>query len=128
MVDSVSGNKVTDTEGKEHSLTTVRPVPAASENVNITLRLAGSKQQEDIKRKQFKPFADKLVEYLSAHDGPAWTSNASSELRKDPAFARALGRMSFAAFVKLFPNLFKLQTGAAGGASKVRVNWCNTST
>ena len=119
LVDSVSGNKVTDTHGKEHSLTTVRPVPADSENVNITLRLAGSKQQEDIKRKQFKQFADKLVEILSAHNGPMWTSKASLELRRDPAFARTLGRMTFAAFVKLFPNKLKLQTGVAGGASKV---------
>ena len=117
LVDSVHGNVVKSTDGTEHSLTTVRPVPADSENTNITLRLVGSKQQEKVKRDKFKKFAEKLEEIVAG--GWVWTSSASSQLRRDPAFGPALGRMTFANFVRLFPDKFELKTSASGGASKV---------
>ena len=117
LVDSVHGNVVKSTDGTEHSLTTVRPVPTDSENTNITLRLVGSKQQEKAKREKFKKFAEKLEEIVAG--GWVWTPSASSQLRRDPAFGPALGRMTFANFVRLFPDKFELKTSASGGASKV---------
>ena len=117
LVDSVHGDAVKSKDGTEHSLTTVRPAPQDSENVNITLRLVGSTQQETIKRDKFKQFAEKLSDIVAG--GWVWTSDASPQLRRDPAFGRALGRMTFANFVRLFPDKFELKTGASGGASKV---------
>ena len=76
LVDSVHGNVVKSKDGTEHPLTTVRPVPQDSENVNITLRLAGNTQQETIKRDQFKTFAEELSNIVAG--GWVWTSERSS--------------------------------------------------
>ena len=120
LVDSIHGNTVKATYGTTHSLTTIRPVDKDSTSVNITLRLAGSKQTENRKRTAFQTYANMLQEILSGHPRGMRTSDASVALRqRDDKFKDTLGRLTFTQFTNLFPELFETQTGASGGTSKV---------
>ena len=38
-----------------------------------------------------------------------------------PTYKKDFGNTKFGAFLKLFPELFEMQTAAAGGTSKVRL-------
>ena len=119
-MDSIHGNTVKATDGTTHSLTTIRPVDKDSQNVNITLRLAGSKQTENRKRTAFQPYANMLAEILAGHPRGMRTSDASVALRqRDPKFRDTLGRLTLTQFTNLCPERFETQTGASGGESKI---------
>ena len=79
LVDAVEGNRVKDGSGQTHSMTLTKPVPQASENTDIRVRLAGSTQTEDRKRDQFQTYAESLKTVLSGK-GAMYTSTAVAEL------------------------------------------------
>ena len=102
-----------------HSMTLTKPVPADSKSTTINVRLHGSSQTEDRKREEFKKYA-RALETLLAERGAMYTSTAVTELQQlEPQFKQDLGKMRSGAFLGVFPDLFKLQTSSAGGASKV---------
>ena len=116
---AVEGNRVKDSSGNVHSMTSAKPVSADSQSTTINIRLQGSSQTEDRKREGFKKYA-RALETLLAERGAMYTSTAVTELQKlEPQFKTDLGNMRFGAFLDIFPDLFKLQTSSAGGASKV---------
>ena len=116
---AVEGNRVKDSSGNVHSMTLTKPVPTDSQSTTINVRLQGSSQTEDRKREEFKKYA-RALETLLAERGAMYTSTAVTELQKlEPQFKQDLGKMRFGAFLDIFPDLFKLQTSSAGGASKV---------
>ena len=116
---AVEGNRVKDSSGNVHSMTLTKPVPSDSQSTTINVRLQGSSQTEDRKREEFKKYA-RALETLLAERGAMYTSTAVTELQKlEPQFKTDLGKMRFGAFLDIFPDLFKLQTSSAGGASKV---------
>ena len=54
--------------------------------------------------------------------GPIFTARAVTELMaKHKDYKKDFGNTKFGAFLKLFPELFEMQTAAAGGTSKVRL-------
>ena len=121
LVSAVEGNRVKDSSGQTHSMTTTKPVPEQSASTTINVRLVGSTQTEERKREEFKKYAEALRSILAA-EGSVFTSRAVTELMKrEPNYKKDLGKMTFGNFVKLYPKLFELQTSAAGGTSKVRL-------
>ena len=92
IVDSVSGNTVKATDGTIASLTTVRPVDADSENVQIRLRQVGSAHTDNRKTRELQPYADKLAEILAENTNAmeAWQTNTKLRQRAQ-GFAKALG-------------------------------------
>ena len=116
LVAAVEGNRVKDSSGKVHSMTITKPVPTDSESTTIKVRLQGSSQTEDRKRDEFKQYAQALNTIL-IENGTMYTSVAVAELvKREPDFKN---KIKLGAFVKLFPDLFTMQTAAVGGASKV---------
>ena len=116
LVAAVEGNRVKDSSGKVHNMTTTKPVPSDSESTTIKVRLQGSSQTEDRMRGEFKQYAQTLKTIL-VENGTMYTSVAMAELvKREPNFKN---KIKFGAFVKLFPDMFTMQTSAAGGASKV---------
>lgn len=116
LVAAVEGNRVKDSSGKVHNMTTTKPVPSDSESTTIKVRLQGSSQTEDRMRAEFKQYAQTLKTIL-VENGTMYTSVAMAELvKREPNFKN---KIKFGAFVKLFPDMFTMQTAAAGGASKV---------
>ena len=111
----MEGNRVKDSSGKVHSMTITKPVPADSESTTINVRLQGSSQTEDRKRDEFKQYAQALNTIL-IENGTMYTSVAVAELVKRETGVK--NKIKFGAFVKLFPDMFTMQTAAAGGASK----------
>ena len=108
-----------DRDGRIHSMTLSKPVPADSKSTTINVRLAGNTQTEQRQREQLKQYAESLKTLLVAN-GAMFTGVASSELYKlEPQFKKALGNMKFGKFVELFSDVFKMQTTSAGGTSKV---------
>ena len=120
LVSAVEENRVKHSSGNVHSMTLTKPVPTDSKSTTINVRLQGSSQTEDRKREEFKKYA-RALETLLAERGAMYTSTAVTELQKlEPQFKKKyLGKMRFGAFLDIFPDLFKLQTSSAGGASKV---------
>jgi len=118
----VRGNRAKDTEGKEHSLTTLKPVSEDARDTSITLRLVGSAQTEARQRQALEPFAGELREMLEARGDALTLGEAATRLRRRPGFEAAMrGVRGFAAFLRLFPGVFEVQTGATGGAARVRL-------
>ena len=70
---SVRGNKATDTQGKEHSLTTVKPVDWDARTEPIAVRLRGSAQTDARQRESLNPYAEQLREYISNRGGARLT-------------------------------------------------------
>lgn len=121
-LESVRGNRAKDTEGKEHSLKTLKPVSEDASNTRITLRLVGSAQTETRQRQALEPFAGELREMLEARGDALSLGEAATRLRRKAGFEAAMrGVRSFAGFLRLFPGMFEVQTGATGGASRVRL-------
>ena len=121
LVSAVEGNRAKDSSGQTHSMTVAKPVSEQSASTAINVRLVGSEQTEQRKKEQFKKYAEALRTIL-ASEGSIFTSRAVTELmKKEPNYKKDLGKMTFGAFVKLYPDMFELQTGAAGGVSKVRL-------
>ena len=119
VVAAVEGNRVKETSGNVHSMTLTKPVPADSQSTTSNVRLQGSSQTEDRNREEFKKYARALATLLTEH-GAMYTSTAVAELLKlQPQFKKDLGKMRSGALLKIFPDLFKLQTSSAGGAPKV---------
>ena len=112
----MEGNRVKDSSGKVHSMTITKPVPADSESTTINVRLQGSSQTEDRKRDELGQYAQALDTIL-IENGTMYTSVAVAELvKREPDFNK---QIKCGVFAKLFPDLFTMQTAAAGGASKV---------
>ena len=119
LVAAVEGNRVKDETGNTHSLTLTKPVPQGTQSTAINVRLAGSAVTEQTKKAKFKKHAENLKILLADH-GAMYMGAASLQLQKDdPNFKRDLGRMTFKQFLDLYPNLFKSQTSAGGGTSRV---------
>ena len=121
LVDAIEGNRVRDSSGNTHSMTLAKPVPDSSASTAINVRLAGSSAVESKKRGELKKYAESLKGIL-ATEGPIFTSRAVTELMaKHKDYKKDFGNTKFGAFLKLFPELFEMQTAAAGGTSKVRL-------
>ena len=123
---SVRGNRATDTQGKEHSLTTVKPVDRDARTEPIAVRLRGSAQTDARHRESLNPYAEQLREYISNRGGARLTlGEAAAWLktggRKAQFEAAMRGVRSFSAFLKLFPEIFELDIPAAGGTTRVRL-------
>ena len=117
---SVRGNRATDSQGKEHSLTTAKPVGRDAQTEGITVRLRGSTQTEGGQKESLGPFADALREIIQTSGRTRMTlGEAATRLktgaRKAQFEAAMRGVKSFSAFLKLFPGVFKLEIPAAGG-------------
>ena len=120
------GNKATDTQGKEHSLTTVKPVDRDARTEPIAVRLRGSAQTDARQRESLNPFAEQLREFIENRAGSrltlgeaaAWLKSGG---RKAQFEAAMRGVRSFSAFLKLFPDIFELDIPAAGGTARVRL-------
>ena len=120
------GNKATDTQGKEHSLTTVKPVDRDARTEPIAVRLRGSAQTDARHRESLNPYAEQLREYISNRgsarltlgQAAAWLKTGG---RKAQFEAAMRGVRSFSAFLKLFPEIFELDIPAAGGTTRVRL-------
>ena len=125
-LESVRGNRAVDSQGKEHSLTTVKPVDLDAETQPIAVRLRGSAQTDARKRESLAPFAEQLSEFIQ-NRGVARLSlgEAAEGLKTGARMARFEAAMrgvrSFSAFLKLFPEMFKVDVPAAGGTTRVRV-------
>ena len=119
---SVRGNRATDSQGKEHSLTTAKPVGRDAQTEGITVRLRGSTQTEDRQKESLRPFAESLREIIQT-SGRMTLGEAATRLktgaRKAQFEAAMRGVKSFSAFLKLFPGVFKLEIPAAGGTARV---------
>ena len=123
-LESVRGNKAIDTEGNEHSLTTVKPVERLARTEPITVRLRGSAQTDSRQRECLEPFADALREYIQARSEPtlilgqaaAWLKRGTRRAQFEAAMR---GVRSFASFLKLFPDMFKVYIPAAGGTTRI---------
>jgi len=69
-----------------------------------------------------EPFAGELREMLEARGDALTLGEAATRLRRKAGFEAAMrGVRSFAGFLRLFPGMFEVQTGATGGASRVRL-------
>ena len=102
-------------------MTLAKPVPDSSASTAINVRLAGSSAVEQKKRGELKKYAESLKGIL-ATEGPIFTSRAVTELMaKHKDYKKDFDNTKFGAFLKLFPELFEMQTAAAGGTSKVRL-------
>ena len=125
-LESVRGNKAIDSQGKEHSLTTVKPVPADAQTERIAVRLTGSAQTEARQRESLGPFAEQLREYIQNRGDARLTLGQAAAFLKTGArkaqFEAAMrGVRSFSAFLKLFPEVFKVEIPAPGGATRARL-------
>ena len=123
-LESVRGNKAIDSQGKEHSLTTVKPVPADAQTERIAVRLTGSAQTEARQRESLGPFAEQLREYIQNRGGARLTLGQAAAFLKTGArkaqFEAAMrGVRSFSTFLRLFPEVFKVDVPAAGGTTRV---------
>ena len=113
-LESVRGNKAIDSQGKEHSLTTVKPVDSDAQTERIAVRLRGSAQTDSRQRESLGPFAEQLREFiqnrgdarLSLGEAAAWLKTGARKARFEAAMR---GVRSFSAFLKLFPEAFKLE-------------------
>ena len=120
LVDAIEGNRVKDAAGNTFSMTLAKPVPDTSASTAINVRLAGSTAVGSKRRKELKN-ADSLKAIL-ATDGTIFTSRAVTELmKKHKDYKNDSGNTKFAAFLKLFPETFEMQTASAGGTSKVKL-------
>ena len=125
-LESVRGNKAIDSQGKEHSLTTVKPVDRDAQTERIAVRLRGSAQTDSRQRESLGPFAEQLREFiqnrgdarLTLGEAAAWLKTGA---RKAQFEAAMRGVRSFSAFLKLFPEMFKVEIPAAGGTTRVRL-------
>ena len=125
-LESVRGNRAVDSQGKEHSLTTVKPVDLDAETQPIAVRLRGSAQTDARQRESLGPFAEQLREFiqnrgdarLSLGEAAAWLKTGARKARFEAAMR---GVRSFSAFLKLFPEMFKVDVPAAGGTTRVRL-------
>ena len=121
---SVRGNRATDSQGKEHSLTTAKPVGRDAQTEGITVRLRGSTQTEERQKESLGPFAESLREIIQTSGRTRMTlGEAATRLktgaRKAQFEAAMRGVKSFSAFLKLFPGVFRLEIPAAGGTTRV---------
>ena len=107
-------------------MTTVKPVPADAQTERIAVRLRGSAQTEARQRESLGPFAEQLREYINNRGGArltlgeaaAWVKSGARKARFEAAMR---GVRSFSAFLKLFPEVFKVDVPAAGGTARVRL-------
>ena len=119
LVDAIEGNRVKDAAGNTFSMTLAKPVPDTSASTAINVRLAGSTAVESKRRRELQKYADSLKTIL-ATEGTIFTSRAVTELmKKHKDYKKEFGNTKFAAFLKLFPETFEMQTASAGGTSKV---------
>ena len=125
-LESVRGNKATDNQGKEHSLTTVKPVDRDARAEPIAVRLRGSAQTDARQRESLNPFAQELRDFIQGRGGArltlgeaaAWIKTGARKARFEAAMR---GVRSFSAFLKLFPEIFELDIPASGGTTRVRL-------
>ena len=102
-------------------MTLAKPAPDTSASTAINVRLAGSTAVESKRRKELQNYADSLKAIL-ATEGTIFTSRAATELmKKHKDYKKDFGNTKFAAFLKLFPETFEMQTASAGGTSKVKL-------
>ena len=125
-LESVSGNKAIDSEGKEHSLTTVKPVARDAISEPIAVHMRGSAQTDARQRESLGPFAEALRDILQSSTGSRLTmGEAATRLKTGARKARFEAAMrgirSFSTFVRLFPEMFELDIPAAGGTTRVRL-------
>ena len=125
-LESVRGNRAIDSQGKEHSLTTIKPVDRDAQTERIAVRLRGSAQTDARQRESLGPFAEQLREFiqnrgdarLTLGEAAAWLKRGARKARFEAAMR---GVKSFSAFLKLFPDIFELDIPAAGGTTRVRL-------
>ena len=122
----VRGNRAIGNQGKEHSLTTVKPVAQDARSEPIAVRLRGSAQTDARQRASLNPFAEQLREFianrgdarLTLGDAAAWLKTGGRKARLEAAMRDV---RSFSAFLNLFPEIFDLDIPAAGGTTRVRL-------
>ena len=123
-LESVRGNKAFDSQGKEHSLTTIKPVDPDARTERITVRLRGSTQTDARQRGSLAPFAEALREHMQSRGGSrlilgqaaAWLKRGERKAQFEVAMR---GVKSFSSFLKLFPDVFKIDIPVAGGTTRV---------
>ena len=124
-LESVRGNKAIDDQGKEHSLTTIKPVARDARSEPIVVRMRGSAHTDARQRESLGPFAKALRDILQSNTGSRLTlGEAATRLktgaRKAQFEAAMRGIRSLSTFSRLFPEMFELGTPAAGGTMRVR--------
>ena len=86
--------------------------------------MRGSAQTDSRQRESLGPFAEQLREYIQNRGGARLTLGQAAAFLKTGArkaqFEAAMrGVRSFSAFLKLFPEVFKVDVPAAGGTTRV---------
>ena len=72
-LESVRGNNAIDNQGKEHSLTTIKPVAQDARSEPIVVRMRGSAQTDARQRESLGPFAKALRDILQSNTGSRLT-------------------------------------------------------
>ena len=125
-LESVRGNRAIDSQGKEHSLTTIKPVNRDAQTERSAVRLRGSAQTDAKQRESLGPFAEQLREFiqncgnarLTLGEAAAWLKMGARKARFEAAMR---GVRSFSAFLKLFPETLQVDGPASGGETRVRL-------
>ena len=102
-LESVRGNKAIDDKGKEHSLTTIKPVARDARSEPIAVRMRGSAQTDARQRESLGPFAEQLREFiqnrgnarLTLGEAAAWLKTGARKARFEAAMRTV---RSFSAF------------------------------
>ena len=105
-------------------LTTVKPVDRDARTERIAVRLRGSAQTDARQRESLRPFAEQLREFIQNRGGARLTLGEAAAwlktgARKDRFEAAMRGVRSFSAFLKLFPEVFKVDAPASGSTTRV---------
>ena len=125
-LESVRGNKATDTQGKEHSLTTIKPVGRDARAEPIAVRLRGSAHTDARQRTSLNPFAEQLREFIRSRgdarltlgEAAAWLKTGARKSRLEAAMRSV---WYFSVCLKLFPEIVEFDSPAAGGTVRVRL-------
>ena len=120
------GNNAIDEQGKEHSLTTIKPVARDARSEPIAVRLRGSAQTDARQRESLGPFAEHLRDFIQNRgdarftlgEAAAWLNTGARKARFEAATRTV---RYFSAFLKLFPEIFELDIPAARGTTRFRL-------
>lgn len=116
----VRGATVVTTSGSE--VPTRRALPVDKSTAR-TVEIDNTSGADRRKQLALRPFANRLREHLRTKEGKkALIQTAAEFLRRDSAFQvalRAAGVTYFTAFLRLFPDVFTVNTAANGGTSTV---------